>query len=101
MDFYQHTNNSQVLAKSLENRNVIMGGKQWLKSLKTVIHQNFRKIRVRNTEQNNEVQNLLSKRGNISHGLNDEEIAEKICEQNKCIIIEQIGEMSDPTGNIN
>ena len=96
-DFFNVTNETNVLSQSLENRNVMSGGKQWLKSLKTLIHQNFKKIRLTNKDSTNKIQELLSKRKDIS---NDKQITEEICLRNKKMIIEQIGEMSDTCGKM-
>ena len=40
-EFYRNTNNTEILSSSLENRDVVTGGKHWLKNLKTVIHRCF------------------------------------------------------------
>jgi hypothetical protein len=97
-DFYHSTNNTNVLTKSLENKDVLTAGKHWLKRMKTLIHQNFRKVRITSQKKESKVEELLSMRK--SDG-DDEEIAEEIYKRNKALIIEQIGNMSDHTGNKN
>ena len=93
-DFYRSTNNTDVLSQCLENKDVLTGGKQWLKRMKTLLHQNFRKVRINSQPKKNKVQELLSNKKS------DEEITEEIYLRNKSKIIEQIGEMSDHTGNM-
>ena len=43
-EFYRNTSNTEILSSSLVNRDVVTGGKHWLKCLKTIIHRSFRKI---------------------------------------------------------
>ena len=93
---FQKTNNTNMLSSSLENRNVITGGKHWMKCLKSIITQNFRKIRMTEKKDNSNVQNLLSRRNNNK---DDDEITEEICARNKRVIMEQISEMSDTSGH--
>ena len=93
-DFYRSTNNTEVLSQCLKNKDVLSGGKQWLKRLKTLIHQNFKKVRISNQPKKCKVQELLS------NNKSDDEITEEIYLRNKSKIIEQIGEMSDHTGNM-
>ena len=100
-EFFNNTNNTDVLSKCLNNRNVVTGGKLWLKSVKNLILKSFRKIRLTNQENKSKVQNLLSKRKEMSKGSVDEEITEEICKRNKQIILEQISGMSDTSGNMN
>ena len=98
-EFYRNTNNTEILSSSLENRDVVTGGKHWLKNLKTVIHRCFRKIRVTNKKEEMFVQNLLS--GNNLEDPNiDKEIAEKIYERNRNLIFEQVNAMTDTRGNM-
>ena len=96
-EFLNHTNQTDVLSRSLENRDVVTGGKHWLKSMKTLVHKNFRKIRITNNASQSKIQELLSKRNPEE---NDEEITEEICQRNRRLILEQIGNMSDMTGNM-
>ena len=60
--FFLKTNDTNILSNSLEGRNVITGGKNWIKSLKTFIHQSFKKIRLTGRKENIKVQNLLTDR---------------------------------------
>ena len=68
-----------------------------LKSLKTLINQNFKKIRLTNKDSKNKIQELLSKREDKS---NDKQITDEICQRNKQMIIEHIGDMSDTCGKM-
>ena len=44
--FFQNTNNSDILTRSLINKDIMKGGKLWIKNLKYMIMQSFRKIRM-------------------------------------------------------
>ena len=57
--FLEYTNNSDSLTKSLINKDVRCGGKLWIKSLKFVIIQNFKKIRI-NVQRKDENINIHS-----------------------------------------
>ena len=86
-EFFRNTNNSNVLVSSLEDRDVITGGKHWLKCVKTIVHNSFRKIRITDQKENIGVQRLLSKRnGSCDNTVIDVEITEKIYERNRNII---------------
>ena len=67
---------------------------------------NFRKIRIsNNTHKKSEVNIIMERQTLLQPGSeefleNESLIAEKIAERNKRIIIEQIQEMTDPTGNL-
>ena len=98
-DFYQKTNQTTLLSRSLEERNVITGGKHWIKCLKTIIASNFRKIRLNEKREDCKIQNLLSSGSNSGQSL-DEEITEEICDRNRRIILDQITEMSNSNGDI-
>ena len=82
-EFFNSTNNTDVLSKCLNNRNVVTGGKLWLKSVKTLILKSFRKIRLTNQEKKSKVQNLLTKRKEMPKGSVDKEIKKEICRRNK------------------
>ena len=99
--FYQNTSNTEILSRCLDNRDVVTGGKHWLKNLKTVIHSSFRKIRISNKKEDIYVQKLFSGRNpNLEDTEVDNEIAEKIYERNRNLIFEQINEMTDSSGNM-
>ena len=85
----------------MEDRDVITGGKDWLKCVKTIVHNSFRKIRITDQKENIGVQRLLSKRnGSCDNTVIDVEITEKIYERNRNIILDQVHEMSDQSGNM-
>ena len=95
-EFFSNTSSSNVLSRSLENRNVVTGGKFWLKSLKKIIIKSFRKIRITEKKEDKQVQDILS-----SNLANEDKITEEICERNKRLILEQVSAMSDTSGNMN
>ena len=73
---------------------MVSGGKFWLKALKTIITKSFRKIRVTGRKDDNKIPNCFSRKAT------DDEITEEICERNKQIILQQISNMSDSSGNM-
>ena len=40
-EFFLNTNNSNLLSQSIENRNIITAGKNWMKCMKTMIIKSF------------------------------------------------------------
>ena len=96
-DFYNHKNQTEQLSNSLVNRDVLAAGKHWLKTMKTMVHQNFRKVRITNQKYSDKVQDLLSEKSSPEV---DQQITEEIYKRNKQVIIEQITEMSDQSGNM-
>ena len=85
---------------------VKIAGNMWLKNIKFAIMKNFRKIRISNNNHKKSEVNIIMERqtllqpGSEEFLENESLIAEKIAERNKRIIIEQIQEMTDPTGNL-
>ena len=75
-NFLDDTNQTHILTKSLENRTVADGGKIWLKNLNTVLHRNFKKIRITDKKENDDIQKLLTNRLNGNEVENDEQNAE-------------------------
>ena len=87
-EFFQNTNAGDRLTRCLLNKNVKEGGKLWIKNLKMIISQNFKKIRIRKREckENLKISSLI----NQKRGLKDrekekisEDIAERIFEKNR------------------
>lgn len=105
-NFYEFTNNSNLFSTSALIDDVKIAGKMWLKNIKFAIMKNFRKIRIsHNNHKKSEVNIIMERQTFLEPGSeefleNESLIAEKIAEQNKRIIIEQIQEMTDPTGNL-
>ena len=99
-EFFKITNENQVLSNCLENRNIVTGGKNWIKSLKSIIQKSFRKIRIKNKKEDIEIQKLLNKKKGCDDPRVDQEICEKIHERNRKNIMEQIHEISDKGGNM-
>ena len=103
--FFHFTNNSDMLTKCLIDRDVKYGGKLWLKSLKFAIMQNFRKVRLtsKKTSKSSEINQLLNKRrleDSCSKIQLDDQVADKIFERNRKMIIEQVGSMVDTSSNL-
>ena len=68
--FLEDTSKTKLLTASLENKNAMDGGKSLLKNLNTVIHRNFKKIRITVNQKDENIQKLLSKRrGNYKSDL--------------------------------
>ena len=99
-EFYKMTNENQELTKCLENQSVVTGGKNWIKSFKNIIQKTFRKIRIKRKQEDIEIQNLLNKKKNVDDPEIDQEICEKIYENIRNKIMEQIHEMTDRGGNM-
>ena len=94
-----------MLTNSLINNNVRKEGKLWMKNLAFCILQNFKKIRVNSKVKSkpHEIDTLLEKRKSIdvqSRSAIEEDIANKIYERNRDIIIEQVGGMVDTACNL-
>ena len=94
-----------MLTNSLINTDVRKGGKLWIKNLKFCILQNFKKIRFNSKVKSkpHEIDTLLEKRKSIdvqSRSAIEEDIANKIYERNRDIIIEQVGGMVDTACNL-
>ena len=99
--FYRNTSNTGTLSSSLAGRDVVTGGKNWLKRLKTISHGSFKKIRLSNTNQDKYVQSLLSDRlHDPSNSDIEKEITEKITQRNRNLILEQVSGMADTSGNL-
>ena len=62
--FFEDTNSTSILSNSLENRQVVGGGKIWLKNLNTIIHRNFKKIRITAKHKEDKIQKLITNRRN-------------------------------------
>ena len=61
--YQESTNNSDILTKCLINNDIKMGGKLWLKCMKNVIYENFRKIRINGkSPKDKQIQELYEKR---------------------------------------
>ena len=105
-NFYSFTNNSDMLTNCLINKDVRTGGKLWMKHLKFAIMQNFRKIRMNDMKQgkaNREIEILLAKRkleDGIDRSITEDELANKIYERNRQIIIDQVANMTDTSCNL-
>ena len=93
-EFFLNTNKSNVLTRCLEGRDVLTAGKNWMKCMKTIIIKSFRKIRITGKQSN--TQNILTSTNRIS----DDQISEEIFERNRRVILDQISEMSDSSGNM-
>ena len=104
--YQESTNNSDILTKCLINNDIKMGGKLWLKCMKNVIYENFRKIRINGkSPKDKQIQELYEKRSQAEQGsLEVTEIdcllSERIFERNRALIVEQINEMSDSSSNL-
>ena len=82
--FLEYTNESQMLTKCLINQDIRIGGKMWIKNLKYVIIQTFRKIRLnRKDKLQINIEALVRQRftdTNIDQSVIDQEIASQIFE---------------------
>ena len=94
-----------MLTNCLINRNIKEGGKIWIKSLKFIILQSFKKIRMK--KHNNKVDIHISKLIEKKRLAKDhekliieKEIAEKIFERNRKVILDQVGDMVDNSSNM-
>ena len=87
-EFFKITNENQELTRCLENQNVIKAGKNWIKSLKNIIQKTFRKIRIKERNEDIEIQNLLNKKKVNDDPNIEQEICEKIYEKNRNKIME-------------
>ena len=90
-----------MLTNCLINKDVSSGGRIWIKNLKYIIMQNSRKIRLNKKDKSqSNIEALVEKRfagRNADRSDIDDEIASQICERNRKLLIEQVGEMSDTT----
>ena len=104
--YLEYTNNCDFLTKCLVNRDIKTGGRLWLKNMKFVIFQNFRKIRLNWKNQNelkiNELFDQRTKLNQNSPEMNESDrlIADQIYEKNRSLIIDQISEMTDSSTNL-
>ena len=98
--FFEDTNSTSILSNSLENRQVVGGGKIWLKNLNTIIHRNFKKIRITAKHKEDKIQKLITNRRNENESLNDDEISELISVRNRKVILEQVSGTADLSGNL-
>ena len=103
--FFTITNNGKMLTNCLINRNIKEGGKIWIKSLKLIILQNFKKIRMK--KHKNKIDLYISKLIENKRLANEhekliieKEIAEKIFERNRKVILDQVGDMVDNSSNM-
>ena len=93
--FLEYTNKSDLLTKSLIQKDIRVGGRMWIKSLKYIIMQTFRKVRLNYKDKSSlQIESLIGK----SYGLSDvektkinEEISCLTYERNRKIIVDQIG----------
>ena len=86
--FFEYTNNSNVLTRCLINKDVKHGGKLWIKNLKYIILQNFKRIRVnrKRNKEDDEICNLIEQSrlgGDQERNLIEQEVAHKIFEKNE------------------
>ena len=94
------------MTNCLIDKDIKVGGKLWLKNMKFIIQENFRKIRLNWKNQNElKIQELFETRqmliqNNQDMTENDEQISEQIYQKNRSLIIEQIGAMSDSSNNL-
>ena len=96
--FFKNTTEMNILYKILENRDAITGGKNWVKSLKSIIVKSFTKIRITdNKKEDHEVQKLLNRRDSSQESL--DEIANAIYVRNRNVILDQISRMTDVDGS--
>ena len=94
-----------MLTKCLINKDITVGGKLWLKNMKFIIQENFRKVRLNWKSKNDlKIQQLFEKRSEMmkrSQEMSESEkqIAELIFEKNRSLIVQQVSEMSDASSN--
>ena len=98
--FFEDTSKTTMLTNSLINKNVVDGGKSWLKSLNTIIHRNFKKIRISGKNKDESIQKNLTKWREENSNFNEAEITNIICEKNRKIILDQISCTADLSGNL-
>ena len=98
--FFEDTSKSNLLTNSLVNKQVTEGGKTWLKRLNTIIHRNFKKIRITSKQKDDKIQKLISLRREDNSTINEEEISNLISERNRKIILDQVSCSADLTGNL-
>ena len=60
--FFEDTSKTKLLTASLENKNAMDGGKSWLKNLNTVIHRNFKKIRITVNQKDEMYKTVIKKK---------------------------------------
>ena len=70
-----------------------------MKNLNTVLHRNFKKIRITDKKENDDIQKLLTNRLNGNEVENDE-ISNLIYERNRKLIMDQINSTADMSGNL-
>ena len=99
--FFDYTNNSDILTKSLINKDVKTGGKLWIKNLKCMIMQTFKKIIITSKDKSNQkIDKLLEERSaNSDRTKLDQCIAQLSYERNRKLIVDQVTEMSDNACN--
>ena len=103
--YFEYTNNSDFLTHSLVSKDIRVGGKLWLKNMKFIITENFRKIRLNWKNQNDvKIQELFNKRNELiknsqSLSESDQLLADQIYDKNRLLIIDQVTIMNDSAGN--
>ena len=104
--FYEYTNNTKMLTNCLINTDVRSGGKLWLKNFKFAIMQTFKKVRINRTQKNKvnkDIEELFVQR-RLGDGPDiasiEEDLANKIFERNKQIIVDQVANMTDNACNL-
>jgi hypothetical protein len=102
--FYEFTSKSDMLTKSLIEKDVRTGGRMWIKNLKYIIMQTFRKIRINKKDKSTlRIEKLVEERFcgiYTDKSVIDQEIANQIFERNRKLIIDQVCDMSDITCNL-
>ena len=94
-----------MLTNCLINRNIKEGGKMWIRNLKYLILQNFKKIRMKKHENKSDLYiSKLIEKNRLANAqeklLIEKEISEKIFEKIRKIILDQVGEMVDNSSNM-
>ena len=100
--FFKYTNESNVLTSCLINKDIASGSRLWIRNLKYIIMQTFRKIQLNWKDKSQlKIEAMVEQRfKGADKSVIDGEIATRIFDRNRKLIIGQVSDMSDMSCNL-